>query len=264
MLKRTLAYTFIFGLLIPLALATGCGMNSGKKSTAVPPMNGSSMQQALKGHWISEEYADSIDAGLTPKLLEYMIDRAGSIDFDPAHNIALLTGSDAIDTCRVGFDPVGNKVFFTAPGQGSAADTAEFIITATDTLLRLHRDSAIVDFTKYDIGACPGISAYSHLVNSKFIAGKYYALSDAAKEHHIIFTRCGSIEGAEYISRLLKNCSSYEAALTNFVTHPDAIEFYNTQARPGLVYYWEVSEDSLILRSGDRNRDNSIVLVKAQ
>lgn len=235
-----------------------------------------SMRAALTGTWILQEYIDSTDAGLTPKLLEYMFSRWNQINYDiksgHAQIFSLVQDRDAkgfsdteyLDSCIVTFMPRDNKMIFRI-GYGErmhrapAVDTAEFLISGGDTLLRVYKDSAVIDFEKYGIGKCEKIDAYNHLVNSKFIAGKYYALSDTARRHHIIFTRCGEIEGAENIEPQFHSFTNYGVVTRGFFTEPDEIAFFDSRDTrmdaESMLVPWRVVEDSLIL--GDH-----IVLVR--
>ena len=253
------------------------------------------MREALKGTWILKEYEDSVDAGLTPKLLEYMLGSRSCYNYDLRQlttsgfqttlNKDLYFDKNTTEDYQLSFDIAHNKLIIKVtidtaisdidadgkPGLRTASlnnitesDTAEFLVEYGDTILRLHRDSTKTDFVKYDNNRCERVDAYSHLINSKFIAGKYFRADDQMKSRHIIFTRCGNVEGPENIEPSLSENTEYGVSLTNFSTTPDAIEFYNPKFKMGRTYYWEVNEDSLILSHDPDGKGNPIVLVKAQ
>ena len=253
------------------------------------------MREALKGTWILKEYEDSVDAGLTPKLLEYMLGSRSCMNYDlkqlttsgfqTSLNKDLYFDNNTTEDYQLSFDIAHNKLIIKvtidttildidADGKPSLrtaslnniteSDTAEFVVEDGDTILRLHRDSTKTDFVKYDNSRCERVEAYSHLINSKFIAGKYFRADDHTRARHIIFTRCGNVEGPENIEPSLSENTEYGVSLTNFSTTPDAIEFYNPKFKMGRTYYWEVNEDSLILSHDPDGKGNPIVLVKAQ
>ena len=102
---------------------------------------------------------------------------------------------------------------------------------------------------------------YYHLINSKFIAGSYYKAGE--KNHQIIFSKCGSIEGAKYISTVLDGCIHYVAGGSLFL-RSDALEFYKSDtSNTGVGCYWETKHDSLILRYNEFDNHNCVVLLKA-
>jgi hypothetical protein len=234
------------------------------------------MRDELGGTWILQEYEDSTDAGLTPKLLEYMFNKWNQISYDVASGKARIFSlsqmrsirgfydTEYLDSCAVYLYPQSDKINFHISYPASMhrppiSDTAEFLISGNDTILRIHTDSTALDFVKYDIGKCSNIGVYSHLVNSRFIAGKYYALSDTAHRHHIIFTKCGDIEGAEFIAPYLKGFTNYSVVTRGFFTEPDQMSLYDSRdtrmSAEAITLQWQVTDDSLIL--GDH-----IVLVR--
>jgi hypothetical protein len=253
------------------------------------------MREALKGTWILQEYMDSVDAGLTPKLLEYMLGARSCLNYDLKQlttsgfqttlNKNLYFDNNTAENYQLSFDVAHNKLIIKVTidttisdidadgklslktvslNKSTETDTAEFIIEYGDTVLRLDRDSTYTDYVKYDNSRCEHIEAYSHLINSKFIAGKYFRADDQARSRHIIFTKCGNIEGPENIDPALSENTEYGVSLTNFSTTPDAIEFYNPKYKMGRTYYWEVNEDSLILSHDPDGKGSPIVLVKVQ
>jgi hypothetical protein len=228
------------------------------------------MQDALQGDWILQEYMDSIDAGLTPKLLEYMFDKVNLLQYRRAYGrmqmYTFARFKAAPDTCDLLFDPANNTILFKVvynDGQhpASRTDTAEFIINGSDTVLHLRGAFGQTDYVRYSTDRCTGMDEYSHLINSKFIAGKYYALDDTARHHHIIFTRCGDIEGAEFIFPQLKDYSHYDVLMSGFRTGPDQMSLCQNHDGKmnvsSLLISWTVVNDSLIL-------GKDIVLVKAR
>jgi hypothetical protein len=296
MAKRITAFIILLLTISGICFMSACHSNAAKApATRFGFKDEQSMRQALQGTWILQEYMDSVDAGLTPKLLEYLLGSRSCINydlkqfttsgfqtslnknlnydnsaaenyqlsFDVAHNKLIIKVT--IDTTISDIDAAGKPVLRTASlGKSTETDTAEFMVEYGDTILRLHRDSMQTNFVKYDNSRCEHVDAYSHLINSKFIAGKYYRLDDQSKARHIIFTRCGNIEGPENIEPSLTENTQYGVSLTNFSTTPDAIEFYNPKYKMGRTYYWEVNEDSLILSHDPDGKGNPIVLVKVQ
>lgn len=266
--------------LIYLSLA-GCHTNNTTTSTSLFK-DERSMQDALKGSWILQEYADSIDSGLTPKLLEYMLDKKHSLayypdhkngDADPTHLVYLWQNKNALeDQVIADFRYAENKILLfsetikLAGQKPQKIATAEFIISPSDTILRLYSDStpdSHIDLIKYDNSNCIHTAAYSHIINSKFIAGKYFRIDDTGKIRHIIFTKCGNLEGVENIDASLSGHSQFEVTITNFYTNPDAIEFFDPKFDKGQIFNWQVIQDSLILYHDGNAKDNRIVLVKA-
>lgn len=267
----------IVSCFLVLTLSSGIYL-SGCHNTPAPDKfsfkDETSMRKTLEGTWILEEYMDSTDAGLTPKLLEYMLGKWNQICYESGkarifslsqtRNAKGSSDTEYRDSCTVHFYPGANKMIFRIAPQvwqhrQPAIDTAEFILSGNDTVLRVHIDSNVIDFIKYDIGRCEQMAEYSHLVNSKFIVGKYFALDDTARRHHIIFTKCGSIEGAQYIAPQYKDCSNYDVVIKGFLTEPDQISIYNQSNHSGIqasIMPWRVQNDSLII--GD------IVLVRAR
>lgn len=267
----------------------GCHNNTAAPSGNLSFKDEKSMRDALKGTWILEEYVDSIDAGLTPKLLEYMLEKMNQISYSPAPKNLVIKGvfhplemnsfwdlDRSVDSCMVIFEPHVNKLVFNIVEHYYASkhliDTAEFIFNGPDTLLRVYQGAAVIDFIKYDASHCPGISEYDHLTNSKFIAGKYYLDSDTEKKHHILFTKCGGVEGAENISADLRGFNSYKTVLPFNLIGPDELNLYegnkpsDNQNMSGemcvAIFSWEVKTDSLILKP--ERMDKRIVLVKAR
>lgn len=239
------------------------------------------MREALKGSWILQEYADSIDAGLTPKLLEYMLDRQSLIVYavDPwdttnKNNTITIANEETnkdedyimIFKCAENKIELFSKYDSLTREMPKYVATVEFVSSEPDMVLHLYNDSLKdkpVSFIKYDVGKCPHITPYSHLVHSKFIAGKYYGINDIERKHHIIFTRCGSIEGAENIDPLMRFFGEYGTVITNFRTNPDVIVFINAEYNKAAKMSWEVNHDSLILYHAGDVKDSRIVLVKA-
>ena len=241
-----------------------------------------SMRAAMMGSWILQEYTDSIDAGLTPKLLEFMLEKQRLIEYDPnkkegtadpVHSVYISEGNSNDEQLMLAdFKFADNKIIFRKQAGDTSGKAigqvvnADVIINAPDTILRLYTDSLLssyIDFVKYDNSKCPDIDVYHHLINSKFIAGKYFREDDRGKERHIIFTRCGNIEGAENIDPSLHGHTDYDISMSHFLTSPDAIELYDPVLKMGRTFYWEVSEDSLILRPNKSDKGTSIVLIKA-
>jgi hypothetical protein len=249
------------------------------------------MHEALKGTWILKEYEDSTDAGLTPKLLAYLLGTKSQISYDMDHMIISgfepmrdgmlnYTGPKAVyalrfdapdrrlvieirsDTTSTDFDDEGSPIERKLPSRIVEIDTADFIVEGADTILRLNVGANQKDFVKYANTKCPDQSVYIHLVNSKFITGKYYALTDTGHAHHIAFTRCGGLEGAGNIDASLTEMTEYEVNVANFTTKPDAIEFYNPEYKIGRTFYWQVDHDSLILYQDAQDKEKQIVLVK--
>ena len=296
MAKRITSFIILVLTISGIYLISACHRNAPK----APPAefgfkDEQSMREALKGTWILKEYEDSVDAGLTPKLLEYMLGSRSCYNYDLRQlttsgfqttlNKDLYFDKNTTEDYQLSFDIAHNKLIIKVtidtaisdidadgkPGLRTASlnnitesDTAEFLVEYGDTILRLHRDSTKTDFVKYDNNRCERVDAYSHLINSKFIAGKYFRADDQMKSRHIIFTRCGNVEGPENIEPSLSENTEYGVSLTNFSTTPDAIEFYNPKFKMGRTYYWEVNEDSLILSHDPDGKGNPIVLVKAQ
>ena len=289
-------FKFFFLISILLSILAGCRDNGSHLPESFSLKDKPAMQQTLRGTWILREYEDSIDAGLTPKLLELMLGPKSIISYEQGHLSMWGLYPSRRDTTEeehvfseefeLGFDAATQKLIITVseneeeltvdsagrPNSQRATknkvlkvDTAEILVSEGDTVLRLHTDSSFHDFVKYDVGKCKDIVPYAHLVNSKFIAGRYYALSDTGRLHHIIFTKCGSVEGVENISPDLKGYSEYGLELTNFSTFPDAIFFNNPAYKMGREYYWEVEIDSLRLRSTVLDSKAApIVLVRAR
>ena len=238
------------------------------------------MRDALKGSWILQEYEDSIDAGLTPKLLEYMLDKPNGIFYSvdpwtdslhPDNIVEMGYKTDKTLDLRAVFKFAESKMeFYSLPDSASGAiskliATAEFIIDTPDAILKFHFDTSqrAVNFVKYDVGTCPHMTAYSHLINSKYLAGKYYRNDDEGKKHHIILTRCGSIEGAENIDVSMKEYALYSPVYFGFKTNPDVVIFYDKQYIKADMLSWEVDQDSLILSHEGGIDTKRIVLVKA-
>ena len=239
------------------------------------------MREALRGTWILQEYEDSIDAGLTPKLLEYMLDHRHSIGYypdikngntDPRYLAYLWHDKNNVEMqLHVSFKFAADMITFSGEkdkvtGSAPRPLIARFVINSPDTILRVYGDSSLmdsVDFVKYDNSKCQHVPAYFHLINSKFLAGKYYAVGDTGHRHHIIFTRCGTVEGAEYISSELSGCSDYEVQLANFSRFPDAIFFNNPEFKIGRPFCWEFIKDTLRLYNQyEDGHERSILLLK--
>jgi hypothetical protein len=144
--------------------------------------------------------------------------------------------------------------------------TLQFVFDGIDTTLMFHSEPEAKDsfeFIKYDMNKCSGFPDYMHLVNSKFIAGKYYNVSDTSSLHHIIFTRCGNVEGAENIAPDLTKGSYYEVQLGQFDAGGDVIRFRDAGDNGVAEMLWTVSKDSLILTSDVSNKKKApIVLLK--
>ena len=292
---RYLTHIIVCLFMASVWMMQGCHSNNSPTTTS-GFKDERAIRATLSGTWILREYEDSIDAGLTPKLLELMLGPKSIISYEQGHLSMWGLYPSRRDTTEeehvfseefeLGFDAATQKLIITVseneeeltvdsagrPNSQRAAknkvlkvDTAEILVDGGDTVLRLHMDSSVHDFVKYDVGKCKDIVPYAHLVNSKFIAGRYYALSDTGRLHHIIFTKCGSVEGVENILPELNGYSGYAVELTNFSTFPDAIFFYNPAYKLGRTYYWEVSVDSLKLHTDYLNRHNEIItLIKAR
>jgi hypothetical protein len=262
------SYIIVF-LCIVGFMPSGCHYS---EKNSPPPIfkNEKAMQLFLKGRWILKGYEDSTDAGLSPKLLEYMLGQKISIQYGKIAAGWLSFDDDTSEQYTVRCDNPCNKIYLKikTAGRSPGADTAEFIIADGDTILRIYADSAIRDYVKYDVGMCIGINEYSHLVNSKFIAGKYYALADTAHRHHIIFTRCGGIEGASFIAPEFKDMTNYDVVLAGFFTDPDQVSLYNIHAPNWRSIdqniHWDVVNDSLKLWHDRFGKTEPIVLVKVQ
>lgn len=232
------------------------------------------MREAMAGNWILQEYEDSIDAGLTPKLLEYMLDKPNSIAYGidpqsdslhPDNLIGMVYQHDKSEELNASFKYAESRIdFFSLQQKSKHVASAQFLIDSPDAILRVSFDSLPrpLDFVKYDVGSCPHMTAYSHLINSKFIAGKYYRSDDTARKHHIIFTRCGNIEGAQNIDESMRNYEVYTVLYVGFKTNPDIVLFINAQYNKADMLSWEVSGDSLILRRERDPDERRIVLVK--
>lgn len=236
------------------------------------------MQNALRGSWILQEYADSIDAGMTPKLLEFMVTKSHAITYSPdgkSMNEVRIGDQDDKNSelLSVDFDFKANKLTFYQ--KGVAKDTtgkpigamiATFTINDGDTVLQFQSDSAdgkIRDFVKYDINKCPEVSAYEHLVNSKFIAGKYYNAEDKDHIHNIVLTRCGSIQGAENISPTMSGYDHYIPLVEGFGSEGDKLTLTGAKDVPAREVYWVVDKDSLTLTSTSLSHKlNPIVLLR--
>ncbi len=240
-----------------------------------------SMREALRGTWILKEYEDSIDAGLTPKLLSYMMTKLTQIDYDSNRlsvsgfgplidSLMFYANGSQIENSGPIFDFRNNKIFFTLSKPYSADSVrkdsslinAEFIFNDSDTILRVHMDSTFTDFIKYPM-SCDEYPYY-HLINSKFIAGKYYLLNDTGKTHHILFSKCGAIEGSEFIDNELKGYTSYSNGAIDQYYCNDVLVFEKEDNTGGHIgsfgYLWQVVQDSLILRI-ENDRHTTIVLV---
>ena len=232
-----------------------------------------SMSEALRGTWILQEYMDSIDAGLTPKLLEFMLENIYSIKYTSDTDCLFVLGMGGAritaDYDKAWREQRYSVDFLTSSGlmiftnrDTKKIDTAQFVIDGSDTILKI-RDTSAIYFVKYDASRCQNIDEYNHLINSKFIAGKYYLANDTGRTHHIIFTKCGKVEGVEYISSELKDHSDYDVQFTHFSTYPDAITFNNPKFKIGRQYYWEVIKDTLRLYSQYQDgHETNIFLVK--
>jgi len=230
MAKSFICVGFLFSCVVMLAVLDGChSPNAPRKSE---PADQASMQQMLKGTWILQEYEDSIDAGLTPKLLEYMFSKYNlmACDFDSGdYRILSYTPrmgnyymDPLYDTCRIRFMPGSNKMvfeinYFDVQRRTASIDTAELIINGPDTILRFYDSIATaLDLVKYDNSKCPNADVYQHLISSKFIAGKYFRVDDDQHEHHIIFTRCGDVEGAQNIDASMNDFATYSVVYSGF------------------------------------------------
>ena len=253
---------------------SGCLNSTAQKSDKVSFKDEKSMREALKGTWILKEYEDSIDAGLTPKLLEYMLEGLYSIKYSSdtdCHFISGLGGrvlttdyDKALgdERCSIGILTSSGQIVFTK-SDSKKSDSAMLIIDGADTILKI-RDTVDRYFVKYDGSKCDNIDVYNHLVNSKFIAGKYYREEDKDKAKHIIFTKCGNIEGAINIDGSLDGMDGYFVTIANSSLGLDVMKFagsghnYNSDRR----FHWEVVVDSLILKPEKATR--RIVLVKSQ
>ena len=268
-----------------ISMTTSACLHRSPKEEGSGFKDDAAMRTALRGSWILQEYADSIDAGLTPKLLEYILEREHSIEYYPgAAEGAVTTG--APDKVRVGyqenntektltvrFDPKANKITFLEPidlKQSAISYKevahAEFLIINRDTNLLFYNDSTPgkpIEFTKYDMNRCDHVPAYLHLVSSRFIAGKYYAADDKDRSHHIIFTKCQNIEGAENISTDFKSSSMYQVELGQFGADGDKIRFMDKEDKGKAEMVWSVDKDSLILFPYS-DRSKPIVLLKAK
>jgi hypothetical protein len=273
MAKQSIALiVFVFSLLC-IYFLQGCH-NTAAPSVKLSFKDEKSMRMALEGTWILKEYEDSIDAGLTPKLLEYMLNDFCLLEFADSTCTAYSLysfGANAPGTKKtvssiaslILFPDLCKLLIIVPVADSGQVDTAFYEISGDDTILRLRHDSMELVFEKYIGNKCLGIDSYDHLVSSKFIAGKYYRTDDNEKQHHIIFTRCGNVEGAENISNGLATKTKYDVKLSSFLTEPDMIFFFS-EARLSQEYFWQVNEDSLILSQRPEGNAQRIVLVKAQ
>ena len=280
----------------------GCCNSDTQKSGKVSFKDEKSMQETLKGSWILKEYQDSIDAGLTPKLLEHMLEGENSINYfdlvegTSNRNMNLenlhIYGKTQIDMIGYGsnfgyyytktvFDYKSNELFFFTRDHNPYGEKltkrligkGKFIISETDTLLSFEKDSISKPkiFIKYSSTSCEQGHPYEHLVNSKFIAGKYFLDSDTERSHHIIFTKCGNVERAENIDHFLTEHNSYKVILGGYISGSDRLNFVTKGSYS--EYFWSLHQDSLILGkkiyshyelSQDDFTLERIVLVKAR
>ena len=274
MANRTTALIFLL-----LSIAVLCLMSACQSNTNPPPpykltfKDTKSMQDALRGTWILKKYEDSIDGGLTPKLLEYMLDDVYSIKYNSDTDCQFILGNGGAritadyyrawreQSYSVDFVRSKGRIIFTNTDTRKT-DTAQLIIDDADTVLKI-QDSLAIYFVKYGASKCQNSDGYEHLINSKFIAGKYYLASDTARKHHIIFTKCGKVEGAEYISEQLKEHTNYDVKFNGFSIYPDVITFRRPEFVIDRPYYWEVLKDTLRLYSRyEDGHETSIFLVK--
>jgi hypothetical protein len=264
---------FILQLILIAALLTSLAAcrNTSKEEQPFRFKDEKSMREALKGSWILKEYADSVDAGLTPKLLAYMFASENTIDYYPDKTgkdsdvVVIWKGNSSqftIDdqTFETNFDYKENKLFFshhykdTSGKDITQLDSAEFVVDGIDTTLIFLGDSNPHQgrsFIKYNVGSCPEMNAYQHLVNRRLITGKYYNVSDPQHLHHILFSSCGSIEGAGYISSSFSGFSDYDVFVENHLSGLDQISFSSKRDTrmdaQATIVDWSVNKDTLTI-----------------
>ena len=209
---------------------------------------------------------DSIDAGQTPSQLQYIRDRWDELIYFPESNKLRIDEHfespdmrefDVInygDSSFVRFDPSSNKFTFYAffaeyRRRLPLVDSAEFIYVDGDTILRIHRDTMPVDLIKYYQGACVQDDPYSHLFKSRFIAGIYYNANDPQHRHHIIFTKCGNMEGCEFISPDFKSYQTYSILIGPDYDGRNSIHFWDesnhSMNAEAVSQEWSVNKDTL-------------------
>ncbi|MCW3127555.1 MAG: hypothetical protein JWO03_3213, partial [Bacteroidetes bacterium] len=94
-------------------------------------------------------------------------------------------------------------------------------------------------------------------------AGKYFNANDTTLSHHIIFTKCGNVEGAENIATYITRGKSYEVKLAYFDDKGDKIIFRDSLDEGVAELFWSVNKDSLILISNTTNsKVKPIILLK--
>src|SRR5580698_2113773 len=84
MRKRFTAFIILLLTISAICTISSCHNNNAAKApnASLVFKDEQSMRETLKGIWILKEYEDSIDAGLTPKLLEYMLRTRSCINYD--------------------------------------------------------------------------------------------------------------------------------------------------------------------------------------
>jgi hypothetical protein len=279
-MAKSFTHFFLLAVIPIICGLSACHSHTGIPASQLAFKDRHAMREALKGTWILQQYTDSIDAGLTPKLLEYIIDsEQNTIVFDPAK----WNNTNTDDLVGIGYEDAGRDQevaadFKFASGQIDFYSqdsvthkrikliaSADFVIDTPDAILKVRFDTShsTVNFVKYDVGACPHIAPYSHLINSKFITGKYYRADDDQQAHHIIFTRCGNVEGAQNIDASMQDFTIYSIVLSGFRANPDVMIFYNAGYNRADMLSWIVSDDSLILSHDGGRNAKRIVLVRA-
>ena len=159
------------------------------------------------------------------------------------------------DCANTIFDYKSNEHFFFTRDHNTKGEKlikqfigkGKFILSGSDTLLSFEKDSISKPkiFIKYSSTSCDHGQAYEHLVNSKFIAGKYFLLADTGRSHHIIFTKCGNVEGAVYIDHFISEYKSYRPVLGGYTSGSDRMKFVSSGGDS--EYFWNLDRDSLIL-----------------
>ncbi|MCW3128183.1 MAG: hypothetical protein JWO03_3841, partial [Bacteroidetes bacterium] len=93
----------------------------------------------------------------------------------PDHIVIGYKQNNIEEDLIVKFDPDSDRIAFFETANRHLA-SAEFTIDKADTMLVFTNDSLPqkrMIFIKYDMNHCPHVPSYFHLVNDKFIAGKY-------------------------------------------------------------------------------------------
>lgn len=261
---RLIYHLLILNMIAGLFILSGCH-NDARSSEKLGFKDERSMREAMKGNWILQEYSDSIDAGLTPKVLGYMFQDLYGIEYtsdsclllfaahSPSGNTIFMNSSLPYSLSFIPSQSmvVFRKVSSEGADKGLPSDTAVLAVDQADTILRFISGSFSLQLVKYDAYQCPGIDAYSHLVNSRFIAGKYYSAGDTGHLHHIIFSKCGIIEGQEYIGPEFKTKDNYGVTLDPSNNASDQITFMDeTDQRKdaqAISVDWSVNKDTLTI-----------------